>query len=98
MTARFMLKPFPYPIYQNVFFSNEICLVLVYSVFRRLVIGDECGLPVFFVSSFFLSQTQHAFQRTGLAYAACNGHKDCVRLLLEAGADLEANDDVCDMI
>jgi hypothetical protein len=36
--------------------------------------------------------------RTALLIAARGGHTDCVRLLVERGADKEAADDVRDMI
>jgi hypothetical protein len=33
---------------------------------------------------------------TALIQAAFEGHTDCVRLLVEVGADMEAKDNVCD--
>ncbi len=34
------------------------------------------------------------FERTALICAFANGHADCVRLLLEAGADMENKDNM----
>ena len=42
------------------------------------------------------SQTQKG--RTALLHSALNGESDCVRLLVEAGADKEAKDSVRDVL
>jgi hypothetical protein len=38
------------------------------------------------------------FKETALIHAAYRGCIECVRLLVEFGADKEARDDVCDLI
>ena len=56
-----------------------------------------CGRLLIFLDFLWVSHFHFSFIQTGrtaLLAAAEAGHTDCVRLLLEAGADTEAKDKV----
>ncbi len=46
----------------------------------------------------FLGANALQYQDTALTDASHNGHADCVRLLVEAGADKEVTNDVRDLV
>ena len=46
----------------------------------------------------FLGANALQYQDTALTDASHNGHADCVRLLLEAGADKEVKSNVRDLV
>ena len=53
-----------------------------------------CGIYHRIAAHIFETQ----FGRTALICAAAEGHIDCVRLLVESGADAKATDNVRDML
>jgi hypothetical protein len=42
-----------------------------------------------------IGESDSQYRCTALMRAAADGHADCVRLLIDAGADKEARDEVC---
>jgi ankyrin repeat protein len=70
------------------------------SLFLILLIIVSAVLSTKKVSFFYLSRYRMCidaisqFGETTLFCAAANGHVDCARLLLEAGADMETKDSV----
>jgi ankyrin repeat protein len=71
-----------------------ILVVIIRSIFSFFIVHKEYALFMFSYHPFMCSYPDAKSQlgQTALQSAAEKGHTDCVRLLLEAGADKETKD------